>query len=121
MGPTIKNVTTPSTEIDDIFTRKAKTTIIQTNQHSSSDPKKKERKKRRSETQIPESKRPPPEIVLDPSSQPSHASETIRHDHSVPPKKKKKIVETKVDQDKFTDSRGTGPRKRVLCRCHQRR
>jgi hypothetical protein len=110
MGPTIKNVTTSSSEIDDIFTRKAKTAILQTNQHSRSDPKQKRRKKKRSETQNPEPKRPPPEIVLDPSSQPSHASKTIRHDRSVPPKKKRKIVETKVDQDKFTDSRGTGPR-----------
>ena len=110
MGPAIKNVATPSSEIDDIFTRKAKSTILP----SSSDPKQKKRKKKRFET---EPKRPPPEIVLDPSSQPSHASKTIRHDHTVPPKKKRKIVETKVDQDKFTDSRGTGPRKRVLCHC----
>jgi hypothetical protein len=121
MGPTITNVTTPSSEIDDIFTRKAKTTILQTNQHSSSDPKQKRRKKKRSEKQNPEPKRPPPEIVLDPSTQPSHVSKTIRHDLSVPPKKKRKIVETKVDQDNFTDSRGTGPRKRVLYHCHQRR
>ncbi|KAN0125008.1 DUF1764 domain containing protein [Russula decolorans] len=113
MGPTIKNVITPSSEIDDIFTRKAKTTILQANQHSSSDPKQKRRKKKRSETQNPAPKRPPPEIVLDPSTQPSHASKTIRHDRSVPPKKKRKIVETKVDQDKFTDSRGTGPRRKT--------
>ena len=121
MGPTIKNVTTPSSEIDDIFTHKAKTTILQTNQHPSSDPKQKRRKKKRSETQNPEPKRPPPEIVLDPSTQPSRTSKTIQHDRSVPPKKKRKIVEKKVDQDKFADSRGTGPRKRVLCHCHQRR
>jgi hypothetical protein len=121
MGPTIKDVTTPSSEIDDIFTRKAKTTIPQTNQRSSPDPKQKRRKKKRSETQNPEPKRPPPEVVLDPSTQPSDASKTVRQDRSVPPKKKRKVVETKVDQDKFTDSRGTGPRKRVLCHCHQRR
>jgi hypothetical protein len=117
MGPAIKNVTTPSSEIDDIFTRKAKPTIL----HSSSDTKQKKRKKKRSETQNSEPKRSQPEIVLDPSSQPSHASKSIRHDRSLPSKKKRKIVETKVDQDKFTDSRGTGPRKRVLCLCHQRR
>jgi hypothetical protein len=111
MGPAIKNVTTSSSEIDDIFTRKAKTTIL----HSSTDPKQKKRKKKRSETQNTELKRPPPEIVLDPSTQPSHASETVRHDRSVPPKKKRKIVEKKVDQDKFTDSRGTGPRKAQAC------
>jgi len=114
MGPTIKNITTPSSEIDDIFTPKAKTTILQ---DSSSDPKQNGRKKKRSTTQNPEPKRQPPEIVLDPSTQPSQASKTIRHDRSAPPKKKRKIVETKVDQDKFTDSRGTGPRKRVLCLC----
>lgn len=110
MGPTVKNVTTPSSEIDDIFTCKAKTTILQTNQHSSSDHKQKRRKKKRSETQNPEPKRPPPEIVLDPSTQPSH---TIRHDSAAPTKKKRKIVETKVDQEKFTDSRGTGPRRKT--------
>ena len=120
MGPPIKNVATPSSEIDDIFTRKAKTTILQTNQRSSSHPKQNRRKKKRSETQIPEPKRPSPEIVLDPSTQPSYASKTIRNDRSMPLKKKRKIVETKVDEDKFTDSRGTGPRKRVLCHCHQR-
>jgi hypothetical protein len=114
MGPTIKNVATPSSEIDDIFTRKTKTTTLQTNQQSSSDPKQKRRKKKRSETQNPEPKRAPPEIVLDPSTQPSHTSKTIQHDRSVPPKKKRKVVETKVDQEKFTDSRGTGPRKRPL-------
>jgi hypothetical protein len=100
---------TPSSEIDDIFSRKAKTTTLQTSQHSSSDLKPKRRKKKRSETQTPA-----PEIVLDPSSQRSHASKTIRHDRSVAPKKRK-IVETKLDQDGFRDSRGTGPRKRVLC------
>ncbi len=115
MASAIKNVTTLSSEIDDIFTRKAKTTILQVNQHSSSEPKKK-RKKRRSETQNPEPKRLIPEIVLDLSTQPSHASKTIRQDRSVPPKKKRKIVETTLGQDKFRDSRGTGPRKRVLCK-----
>lgn len=115
MGPAIESLTTPSSEIDDIFTLKEKITILQTNQHSSSDPKQKRRKKKRSETQNPDLKRPPPEIVLDPSTQPFYASKT-----SMPPKKKRKVVETKVDQDKFTDSRGTGPRKRVLCHCHQR-
>lgn len=115
MGPAIKNVTTLSSEIDDIFTRNPKPTII----HSGSHPKQNKRKKRkRSETQNPEPKRPPPEIVLDPSSQPSHASKTIRHDHPVPSKKKRKIVETDVDEDKFTDSRGKGPRKHVLCHSH---
>jgi len=101
---------TTSSEIDDIFSRKAKTTTLQTNQHSSSDLKQKRRKKKRSETQTPAA-----EIVLDPSLQPSHASKTIQHDRSVPPKKKRKIVDTKLDQDGFRDSRGTGPRKRVLC------
>jgi hypothetical protein len=101
---------TPSSEIDDIFSRKAKTTTLQTNRQLSSDLKPKRRKKRRSETQTPA-----PEIVLDPSLQQSHASKTIRLDRSVPPKKKRKIVETKLDQDGFKDSRGMGPRKWVLC------
>jgi hypothetical protein len=108
MGPTIPLA--PSSEIDDIFARKAKTTILQTDQHSSSDLKQKKRKKKRSETQTPA-----PEIVLDPSTQQSLAPKTTRHDRSVPPKKKRKVVETKLDQVKFRDSRGTGPRKRVLC------
>jgi hypothetical protein len=116
MGPAIKNVTTPSSEIDDIFTRKEKSTIL----HSSSDPKQKKRKKKRfAETQNPEPKRSPPEIVFDPSTQPSHVPKTVRHDRSAPSKKKRKVVETKVDEDKFTDSRGTGPRKRVLCHCRR--
>jgi hypothetical protein len=100
----------PSSEIDDIFARKAKTTTLQTNQSSSSDLKQKKRKKKRSHTQTPA-----PEIVLDPSTQPSSAPKPIPHDRSVPPKKKRKVVETKLDQVKFRDSRGTGPRKRVLC------
>ena len=104
----------PSSEIDDIFARKAKIPTLQTNQHSSSDLKKKKRKKKRSETQTPA-----PEIVLDPSTQQSLAPKTIRHDRSVQPKKKRKVVETKLDQDKFRDSRGTGPRKRVFF--HERR
>lgn len=100
----------PSSEIDDIFARKAKTTTLQSNQHSSSDLKQNKRKKKRSETQTPA-----PEIVLDPSTQQSLAPKTTRHDRSVPPKKKRKVVETKLDQVKFRDSRGTGPRKSVLC------
>lgn len=110
MGPAFKNATTPSSEIDDIFSRKAKPTILKSNQHSASDKKQKRQKKRSSETQTPA-----PEIVLDPSLQQPHASKTTRHDRPVPPKKRRKLVETKPDQDKFRDSRGTGPRKRVLC------
>ena len=103
-------LTTPSSEIDDIFSRKAKPTILKSNQHSASDKKQKRQKKKRTETQTPA-----PEIVLDPSLQQPHASETTRQGRPVPPKKKRKLVETKPDQDKFRDSRGTGPRKRVLC------
>jgi len=115
MSPTIKKkVATPSaSEIDDIFTRKAETVTSKTNQHDSSSAlKRKKRKKKSTQTQLAEPKRPAPEIVLDPSSK------TISHDRSVPPSKKQKVVETKSDQDKFRDSRGTGPRKPIPS-CHE--
>ena len=99
----------PSSELDDIFARKAKTTTLQTNQ-SSFRSQTEEAKKKHSETQTPA-----PEIVLDPSTQPSSAPKSIPHDRSVPPKKKRKVVETKFDQVKFRNTRGTGPRKRILC------
>jgi hypothetical protein len=118
MSPASQKVATLSSEIDDIFTRKAETRAIQTtNQPSNSNPKQKRRKKKRSETQTAERKRPAPEIVLDPSTtRQSHAptSKTTSHDRPVPSRKKRKLIETKFDQENFGDSRGTGPRKRVL-------
>jgi hypothetical protein len=108
--------TTTSSEIDDIFSQKPTTT--KTLQHSRSNLKQKKRKHKRSQT---DPKRPTPEIVLDPSIKLSHShastptSKTVSHDRSVrpmPPSKKRKLVGTKQDQEKFKDSRGTAPRKR---------
>lgn len=127
MSPAIKKVTatTPSSEIDDIFARKTETTTLQINQHSSSNLKQKRRKKKRSHSPIrpAELKHPAPEIVLDPSTKQSDAStsEAISHDPPVQPRKKRKIVETtKPARDKFSDSRGTGPRKHVPCHALRR-
>jgi hypothetical protein len=111
----MSKATTSSSEIDDIFSRKA--AIPQISQHSSSNYKQKKRKNKRSQTQPAKSKRPPPEIVLDPSIQLSHhsTSKTISHDRPIRPVlpgKKRKLVETRQDQDTFRDSRGTVPRKR---------
>jgi hypothetical protein len=115
MSPTIKKVTNPSpSEIDDIFTRKAGAVTPKTN----SGLKQKKRKKKTTKTQLAEPKRPAPEIILDPSTQKS-TPKTISHDRLVPPRKRQKVVETKSDQDKFRDSRGTGPRERISCPCHE--
>ncbi|KAI0004166.1 hypothetical protein BJV74DRAFT_809509 [Russula compacta] len=120
MSPAIKKVTaaTPSSEIDDIFAGKTETTTLQTNQHSSSNLKQKRRKKKRSRSPIQpaELKQLAPEIVLDPSTKQSDAStsKVFSHDHPVQPRKKGKIVETtKPARDKFSDSRGTGPRRKT--------
>jgi hypothetical protein len=107
--------TTSTSEIDDIFSHKPTTT--KGSQHSRSNLEQKKRKNKRSQTQLADPKRPTPEIVLDPSIKLSHAStpKTVSHDRSVrpiPPSKRRKLVETKQDQDKFKDSRGTAPRKR---------
>jgi hypothetical protein len=117
MGPTIKKIkklTTPSaSEIDDIFTRKDIAVSSKNDQQNSSSgikQKKKKGKKKSTPTQLTEPKRAAPEILLDPSTQQS-TSKTISHDR---PRKKQKIAETKLDQEKFRDSRGTGPRKRII-------
>jgi hypothetical protein len=111
MSPTIKKVSTPSaSEIDDIFSRKAETVTPKTNHPtSSSGLKQKKRKRGGTQTQFAEPKCQAPEIVLDPSTQ--STSKTTSLSRTVPPRKKQKAIETKVDQDKFRDSRGTGPRK----------
>ena len=115
MSPTIKKLTTPSaSEIDDIFTRKDIAVSPKKGQQNSSSgfKQKKKGKKKISPTQLAEPKRPAPEILLDPSTQQSTStSKTISHDR---PRKKQKIAETKLDQEKFRDSRGTGSRKRII-------
>jgi hypothetical protein len=112
MGPTIKKLTTPSaSEIDDIFTRKDTAVSPKNDQQSPGlKQKKKKGKKKSTATQFAEPKRPPPEVHLDPSAQQS-TSKTISHDRPDPPRKKQKIAETKLEQEKFRDSRGRGPRK----------
>ncbi|KAI0257386.1 DUF1764-domain-containing protein [Lactifluus subvellereus] len=109
----MSKATTSSSEIDDIFSRKA--AIPKTSQHSSSNYKQKKRKNKLSQIQLAKSKRPPPEIVLDPSIQLSHVStsKAISHDRPGCPSKKRKLVETRQDQDKFRDSRGTVPRRKT--------
>ena len=118
MSPTINKKPTTS-EIDDIFTRKAITISPKNDQQISSSglkQKKKKGKKKSKPTQLAEPKRPAPEIFLDPSAQQSSAPtpKTISDDRLAPPRKKQKVVETKLDQEKFRDSRGTGPRKRII-------
>jgi hypothetical protein len=113
MSATTNKVATSSSEIDDIFSRKA--SIPKTAQHSCLNLKEKKRKHKRSQTQLADLKRPAPEIVFDPSLQPSHAStsKTISHDGQFRPvsSKKRKLVATKQDQVKFRDSRGAVSRK----------
>jgi hypothetical protein len=122
MSPTIKKVTNPSaSEIDDIFTRKAGTATPKANPHNpSSDFKQKKRKKKTAKTQPAEPKRPAPEIIFDPSTHQAHTStsENTSQDRPVPPRKKRKVVDAKSDQDKFRDSRGTGRRKHHPRQCH---
>jgi hypothetical protein len=115
MSPTIKKVTNPSaSEIDDIFTPKARAVTPKTNlHHSTSGLEQKKRKKKAAKTQLAEPKRPAPEVILDPSTQNS-TPKTTSHDRPVPPKKRRK-----VDQDKFKDSRGTGLRERISCLCRE--
>ncbi|KAF8272886.1 hypothetical protein EI94DRAFT_1716956 [Lactarius quietus] len=72
--------------------------------------KHRKRKIKHSQSQPVEPKSPAPEIVHDPSSQPPHSSHTTRR--TAPSSKKRKLVE-KLDQDKFDDSRGTGPRRKT--------
>jgi len=122
MSPTIKKVTNRSaSEIDDIFTRKAGAVTPKTNpHHSSSGLEQKKRKKKTTKTQLAEPKRPAPEVILDSSTQKS-TPKTTSHDRLVPLRKRQKVVETKFDQDKFRDSRGTGPRERIPCPCRELR
>jgi len=119
MGPTIKKQTPSASEIDDIFTRKDIAVSPKNDQQNSSSglkqKKKKKGKKKSTPTQLAEPKRPAPEILLDPSASAQQStSKTTSHDRAVPPRKKQKIAETKPDQEKFRDSRGTGPRKRII-------
>ncbi|KAI9462394.1 hypothetical protein BJY52DRAFT_145589 [Lactarius psammicola] len=95
MSPTLTN-----NIIDDIFALK----------------KQKKRKINHSQSQPIEPKPPAPEIVHDPSSQSSSSSTSRRTSHERPASsrssKKRKLVE-KLNQDKFNDSRGTGPRRKT--------
>ncbi|KAH9081918.1 hypothetical protein EDB83DRAFT_2335537 [Lactarius deliciosus] len=86
--------------------------------HSAPLKKQKKRKTNNSQSQPIEPKAPAPEIVHDPSSQSSRSATPKRGPHtatvSSQPRssKKRKLVE-KLDQDKFNDSRGTGPRRKT--------
>ncbi|KAI0307971.1 hypothetical protein B0F90DRAFT_1678964 [Multifurca ochricompacta] len=106
-----KSLTSSSSEIDDIFSRKPKSLTLQSLQNSTIN--KKKRFVKRSQTHLAQSKRQAPEIVFDPSAQPSHVSTSsvVSYDRLLPPGNKKRKIE--FDQDKFRDSRGTGPRRKT--------
>ncbi|KAI9445039.1 hypothetical protein H4582DRAFT_1806677 [Lactarius indigo] len=86
--------------IDDIFA------------HSAPLKKQKKPKRNHSQSQPIELKAPAPEIVHDPSSQPSRSATSKRGPHTATVSSQRKLVE-KLDQDKFNDSRGTGPRRKT--------
>jgi hypothetical protein len=115
MSTTIKKVTNRSaSEIDDIFTRKAGAVAPKANPHNGLEQKR--RKKKTTKSQLAEQKRPPPQVILDPSTTQNSTPKTTSYDRPVPPRKRQK-----VDQDKFKDSRGTGPRERISCPCRELR
>jgi hypothetical protein len=114
MSHTIKSNPSAS-EIDDIFTSNARTVTPKVNPRSAL---KQKREKKAIKTQLADPKRPAPEIVFDTSAQQPGTSKTTSHDRPVPPRKRQKVVETKLVQDKFRDSRGTGPRKHFSCQCY---
>ncbi|KAH9044740.1 hypothetical protein EDB85DRAFT_1854456 [Lactarius pseudohatsudake] len=71
--------------------------------------KQKKRKTNNSQSQPIDPKAPAPEIVHDPSSQSSRLATPKRGPHTATVSSQRNLVE-KLDQDKFNDSRGTGPR-----------
>jgi hypothetical protein len=105
----------PKSEIDDIFASKGKAKAIQPVASSSTASKRRRRKDKEKKLEAANidnepitKKRPAPETVVDPSTQiPSAKRAKVA---SATSKKPSKQVSSKHDEDRFKDSRGSGPR-----------
>ncbi|KAG1773176.1 DUF1764-domain-containing protein [Suillus occidentalis] len=115
-----------TSEIDDIFAAKGKVKAIELAPlPSAKKEKKKKKKKDRSSTndetkEISRSseskslKKRLPETVVDPSLKSSSTSKRPKLDTPVPSQREKVYHETrKEDEDRFKDSRGSGPRRKT--------
>jgi hypothetical protein len=114
----------PTSEIDDIFAAKGKAKAVELAPLPSVKKEKKKKKKdrpstsdetkeisRSSESKILK-KRPLPETVVDPSFKSSSTSKRPKLDAPVTSQREKIHHETcKEDEDRFKDSRGSGPSK----------
>lgn len=116
----------PTSEIDDIFAAKGKAKAIELAPLPSAKKEKKKKKKDRPSTsdetkEISRSseskslkKRPLPETVVDPSLKSSSTSKRTKLDTPVSSQREKIYHETrKEDEDRFKDSRGSGPRRKT--------
>lgn len=114
----------PTSEIDDIFAAKGKAKAVELAPLPSTKKEKKKKKKDRPSTsdetkEISRSseskslkKRPLPETVVDPSLKSSSTSKRPKLDTPVSSQREKIYHETrKEDEDRFKDSRGSGPSK----------
>ncbi|KAG1757420.1 hypothetical protein EDB19DRAFT_1657375 [Suillus lakei] len=118
----------PTSEIDDIFAAKGKAKAIELAPLPSVMEKKAKKKKRkdrpstsdetkeinRSSNSKTLKKRPLPETVVDPSFKASSSSKRPKLDASASSQREKTTHETrKEDEDRFKDSRGSGPRRKT--------
>jgi hypothetical protein len=115
----------PTSEIDDIFSAKGKAKAIEPTPLPSVKEKKKKRKDRPSTSDNPKEigqtselktlkKRPLPETIVDPSLKSSSSSKRPKSDAPVSSQREKVYHEThKEDEDRFKDSRGSGPRRKT--------
>ncbi|KAG1885746.1 hypothetical protein F4604DRAFT_121232 [Suillus subluteus] len=115
----------PTSEIDDIFAAKGKAKAIELAPLPSLKEKKKKRKDRPSTSdktkEISQSsdsktlkKRLLPETIVDPSFKSSSSSKRPKLDAPVSSQREKVYHEThKEDEDRFKDSRGSGPRRKT--------
>ncbi|KIM85372.1 hypothetical protein PILCRDRAFT_817378 [Piloderma croceum F 1598] len=107
----------PKSEIDDIFASKGKAKAIQPVASSSTASKRKKKKDKGKKRGLEAAnepmtkKRPAPETVVDPSTQiPSAKRAKVAITTS---KKPGKQDSSKDDEDRFKDSRGSGPRRKT--------
>lgn len=111
-------------EIDDIFASKGKGKATQSVVSSSTPPVKKHKKDKKKNPGVDPAKidkdattkkRPAPETVVDPSTRiPSAKRAKVSITTSTNPSNSVKTAKGKGDEDRFKDSRGTGPRKSSL-------
>ncbi|KAG1881825.1 hypothetical protein C8R48DRAFT_682398 [Suillus tomentosus] len=115
----------PTSEIDDIFAAKGKAKAVELAPLPSVKKEKTKKRKDRPTTsdetkEISRSsepktlkKRPLPETVVDPSFKSSSSSKRLKSDAPVSSQREKVYETRKDDEDRFKDSRGSGPRRKT--------